>query len=96
MRLSFFITSVHFLWYKENEPKETASLRPITGLKLAVDAPPGHQHHPWTPGVRGIEGCGFRGLHTKKPVRGTGLDCYGAENEARTRDPHLGKVVLYH
>ena len=21
---------------------------------------------------------------------------YGAENEARTRDPHLGKVVLYH
>ena len=20
----------------------------------------------------------------------------GAENEARTRDPHLGKVVLYH
>ena len=21
---------------------------------------------------------------------------YGAENEIRTRDPHLGKVVLYH
>ena len=21
---------------------------------------------------------------------------HGAENEARTRDPHLGKVVLYH
>ena len=21
---------------------------------------------------------------------------YGAENEARTRDPHLGKVMLYH
>ena len=25
-----------------------------------------------------------------------GLISYGAENEARTRDPHLGKVVLYH
>ena len=21
---------------------------------------------------------------------------YGAENEIRTRDPHLGKVMLYH
>ena len=21
---------------------------------------------------------------------------YGAENETRTRDPHLGKVMLYH
>ena len=24
------------------------------------------------------------------------LDRHGAEYEARTRDPHLGKVVLYH
>ena len=24
------------------------------------------------------------------------LYSYGAENEIRTRDPHLGKVMLYH
>ena len=23
------------------------------------------------------------------------MTCFGAENEARTRDPNLGKVVLY-
>ena len=24
------------------------------------------------------------------------LSAHGAENETRTRDPHLGKVMLYH
>ncbi len=31
----------------------------------------------------------------KNPGRLTGMDLHGAENETRTRDPNLGKVVLY-
>ena len=44
---------------------------------------------------------GAEGL--KPPTYGFGDRCstielcpYGAENEIRTRDPHLGKVMLYH
>ena len=33
---------------------------------------------------------------SKKPAQCAGIKNDGAENEARTRDPHLGKVVLYH
>ena len=34
-------------------------------------------------------------LPIKNPGRWTGMDLHGAENETRTRDPNLGKVVLY-
>ena len=33
-------------------------------------------------------------FHKKGPDRSRGLS-YGADDEIRTRDPHLGKVMLY-
>ena len=40
----------------------------------------------------------FAGLEQNKGrcISNSPLIPYGAENEIRTRDPHLGKVMLYH
>ena len=44
-----------------------------------------------------------RSTRIRTQIHGFGDRCstielysYGAENEIRTRDPHLGKVMLYH
>ena len=38
---------------------------------------------------------GFPANKKSRPMDRTGMDLHGAENETRTRDPNLGKVVLY-
>ncbi len=39
-------------------------------------------------------GCGRQGQYEKAPLKRGFLE-FGAGNEIRTRDPNLGKVVLY-
>ena len=87
---------------KLDSPKAPFAPKAASGSRVPQIAPPHGQAYFGTRRAmhKGQDGAtGFRAasgrLKRKSAVRQNGAIKTGADNGARTRDPHLGKVVLY-